>query len=298
MKSPNTLLCKSRCQGQKITGPGALLAVSTSPRALQVVKLNHLLTFSGTQGWVTARHVPSHSCSILPPTGSSRALQVLGRNDASGHHHPVGSQGISSWWWGWSLCLSHCLLPKDQHLGGMGPPISPPCAQIPWDLCHLLTPRRWEQSHMLVEKATTSLSTGPWSRQVGSGGLLQKYQSVLPVLTCTRTRRRMERSLPWLFPCRLLGQQIKTPLVSEAHVLAQLLRRCFGLTLPPGKAQGCHTVLNGDSGDGTAQGAAPRGDVPQSWQLAPCVQSRAGSNPGDTRDTKDQAQREQHLPKA
>lgn len=27
------------------------LAASTSPRALQVVKLNQLLTFSGTQGW-------------------------------------------------------------------------------------------------------------------------------------------------------------------------------------------------------------------------------------------------------
>lgn len=112
MKSPNTLLCKSHCQGQKITSPGALLAVSTSPRALQVVKLNQLLTFSDTQGWVRARHVPSHSRSVLPPTGSSRALQVLGRNDASGHCHPVRSQGTSSWWWGWSLCLSHCLLKK------------------------------------------------------------------------------------------------------------------------------------------------------------------------------------------
>lgn len=29
------------------------LAVSTSPRALLVVKLNQLLTFSGTQGWVS-----------------------------------------------------------------------------------------------------------------------------------------------------------------------------------------------------------------------------------------------------
>lgn len=71
----------------------------------------------------------------------------------------------------------------------------------------------------------------------------------------------MEHPLPWLFPCRLLGQQIKTPLVSEAHVLAQLLWICFGLTLPPGKAQGCHTALDEDSRDGTGQGAAPCGDV-------------------------------------
>ena len=68
----------------------------------------------------------------------------------------------------------------------------------------------------------------------------------------------MEHPLPWLFSCRLLGQQIKTHLFSEAHVLAQLLWRCSGVMLPPGKAQGCHTVLNGDSGDGAGQGAAPR----------------------------------------
>lgn len=72
----------------------------------------------------------------------------------------------------------------------------------------------------------------------------------------------MEHPLPQLFPCTLWGQQIKPHLFSEAHVLAQLLWRYLGVMLPPGKAQGCHTVLNGDSRDGAGSNT--------------CIQSRAG----------------------
>lgn len=57
----------------------------------------------------------------------------------------------------------------------------------------------------------------------------------------------MEHPLPWQCLCRLLGQQIKPRLLSEAQDLAQLLWRCFGVMFPPVKAQGCHTGLNGDS---------------------------------------------------
>lgn len=127
--------------------------------------------------------------------------------------------------------------------------------------------------------ASALVLTGPWSQWAGGGGLpLQKYKSVPPALTCTWTRRRMEHPLPQLFPCRLLGQQIKPHLFSEAHVLAQLLWRYFGVMLPPGKAQGCHTVLNGDSRDGAGSST----QVSQPWQQAPCggsspcIQSRAG----------------------
>jgi len=68
----------------------------------------------------------------------------------------------------------------------------------------------------------------------------------------------MEHPPPWLFPCRLLGQQIETQLLSEARVVAQLLWRCFGVMLLPGQAQGCCTVLDGDSRGGAGQEAAPR----------------------------------------
>lgn len=108
-----------------------------------------------------------------------------------------------------------------------------------------------------------------------------KNTSVPPALTCTSTRRRMERPLPWLFPCRLLGQQVKTHLISEAHVLAQLLWKCFGVMLPPGKAQGCRTAEWGQQRWGRAGTST---QVPQPRQQAPCsksslcIQSRAGSN--------------------
>lgn len=61
----------------------------------------------------------------------------------------------------------------------------------------------------------------------------------------------MERPLPWLFPGRILGQQIKPHLLSEAHVPAQLLRTHFGVMFPCSRAVTvCHmrTAEMGRSG--------------------------------------------------
>ena len=90
----------------------------------------------------------------------------------------------------------------------------------------------------------------------------------------------MEHPFPWQLPCRLLGQQIKTHLLSEVHGLAQLLwgdassREGTGLSHCAGWGQ----QKWGRTGSRTLQGAArPRQQAP-CRRSSLCVQSRAGSN--------------------
>lgn len=109
-------------------------------------------------------------------------------------------------------------------------------------------------SHELVEKAAgqpqpwLSLALGHGRLEVVTFPCKNARVSFLPLLTrpWTRTRRRMEHPLPWLFPCRILGQQIKPHLLSEAHVPAQLLRTRFGVTFPCSRAV---TVCGGGTAD-------------------------------------------------
>lgn len=99
----------------------------------------------------------------------------------------------------------------------------------------------------------------------------------------------MEPPLPWLFLCRLLGQQVKPHLLSEARVLTQLLWRCSGVMLPPGKAQSCHTVPHTDSREGGGQGQVAGCPHHGSRHPVHPKQGWVTSGCGDTRDANDQA---------
>lgn len=174
----------------------------SSPRALQVVKLNQLLNITGTWGWMFLS-VPAAFCHLWDRKGFAGAGEECHGILACSPHRPTAVLG------------EVLLLPKDHS----PPPLSPdPLGSVPPP-----NPQEMGTSslHVFVAKAISRLSprlvTMGWTRSPSPAKIREQ-----PCCVGARMGEEEEDevSLPWRSPCRLSGQEIKSCSLSEPQVLA------------------------------------------------------------------------------
>lgn len=242
---------------------------------------------SASQLWWQLSRSAAHPCTLLRHSsihGIPRALQELGRKGA------VGSRGVSSPWVEWAL---FALIPLQwgssfiQHLG-CPPPLEGPCFggggardphvvhRPPLGFLPPPNPGRWKQT--ITAKAIARLSPR-WVTGAACGGIcLQKYAHV-PL--CWHEHVLGGGAPSAMAAFSMFWVEGSNPIHTlDPQVLAQLLWRCFGVVIPPGKTQGCHRGLSwcgrGSRG-GSGWGAVPTLPIPHSkhtWS----IQNRLGPN--------------------
>lgn len=221
-----TLICESHCQGQKITSPGAWPGRVHLPRGFagcEIKSASHLQWHPGLG------ESPARPLAFLQPFTTPRDPRGLYRCQAGmtlpsavtrwdpGAFPACRKGGLPPWsrWWGWSLHPSRRFLGKSssfQRASTWEAWHPPSLSLVPRSLGISATPRRWE--HLDGMGGKSHFQPQPWPSLVLGQGRLEvvafpcKNTSVLPALTYTSTRRStVEHPLPWLFPCRLLGQK-------------------------------------------------------------------------------------------